>query len=139
MTATIGVRTAVLAADSSLARSLVPGASPIPQSIVAMESCGLAPAADDGLFLTNTREALSIASCSLLVSVALAVGAWPPLTSVGWVPGWKGAGCHGCALSNGGTLPRLAPGLGLACLVAVRPIWSGLTKLPSVSWAGDRP
>jgi len=71
MTATTGVLTAVLSEASSLARSLVPGARPMPKSGAMTVFWALEAAADAELFLTNTREALSNESSSPLALVLI--------------------------------------------------------------------
>ncbi len=67
----------MLTHDSKLARRRVPGARLIPKSIGGLLSCGRGAVADAVLFLTNTSDALSKASRSLLVSVASPAALWP--------------------------------------------------------------
>ena len=67
----LGTAHAVLTAASSLARSLVPGARPMPKSGAMTAFCALEAAADAEVFLTNTRDALSNESRSPLALVLI--------------------------------------------------------------------
>src|SRR5713226_6361397 len=135
MTAITGACVAVLATDSSLARSRVPGGKVTSGSAsrVFVRSAGLLETVR-----TNTSDAFSIASRSLRL-VAVSAASPAPVGA----PGEYAGGCQFSPELNGGIDPKVSPGLGegvadsasLDEVVAVRATSSAVAKPASVDSA----